>query len=131
MLAPTVDAQSRSALVYVDLPPMQQAPGAARPGMFARGEFKLGSAQALTVPQRALVVRDGFEFVFVLQPDQRVSERKVQTGRRVGEQVEIVSGLALDASVVTQGAGFLNDGDLVQVAPVPAPQAGASAPATR
>ena len=84
--------------------------------MFARGEFKLGDSQALTVPQRALVVRDGFEFVFVLQPDQRVSEVKVLTGRRLGERVEIVSGLAPAARVVTQGAGFLNDGDLVQVA---------------
>jgi HlyD family secretion protein len=130
MLAPTVDPQTRSALVYVDLPPLQLSPGAARPGMFARGEFKLGDSQALTVPQRALVVRDGFEFVFVLQPDQRVSETKVSTGRRVGERVEVVSGLLPAARVVTQGAGFLNDGDLVQVAagtPSAAPAASAAA----
>lgn len=119
MLAPTVDTQTRSALVYVDLPPLQQAPGAARPGMFAAGEFAIGQAAALTVPQRALVVRDGFDFVFVLQPDRRVREVKVQTGRRVGERVEIVSGLAPDASVVVQGAGFLNDADLVQVVDAP------------
>ncbi len=136
MLAPTVDAQTRSALVYVDLPPMTQASGAPRPGMFARGEFRLGQSRALVVPQRALVVRDGFEFVFVLQPDGRVAEQKVQTGRRVGEQVEIVSGLAPEARVVTQGAGFLNDGDLVQVAeaaralPETAPARPAAAPAS-
>ena len=125
MLAPTVDPQTRSALVYVDLPPLQQSPGAARPGMFARGEFVLGQSNALTVPQRALVVRDGFEFVFQLMPGDRVSEVKVQTGRRVGERVEIVSGLLPEARVVTQGAGFLNDGDLVQVS-----EAVAVAPAT-
>lgn len=126
MLAPTVDPQTRSALVYVDLPPLQQSPGAARPGMFARGEFVLGQSNALTVPQRALVVRDGFEFVFQLMPGDRVSEVKVQTGRRVGERVEIVSGLLPEARVVTQGAGFLNDGDLVQVS-----EAVAVAPAAR
>ncbi len=135
MLAPTVDPQTRSALVYVDLPPLQQTPGAARPGMFARGEFVLGQSQALTVPQRALVVRDGFEFVFQLMPGDRVSEVKVQTGRRVGERVEIVSGLLPEARVVTQGAGFLNDGDLVQVieagAAAPAAPTSPAAPATR
>lgn len=128
MLAPTVDPQTRSALVYVDLPPLQLSPGAGRPGMFARGEFKLGDSQALTVPQRALVVRDGFEFVFVLQPDQRVTEVKVSTGRRVGDRVEVVSGLLPAARVVTQGAGFLNDGDLVQVA-AGTPTAASAAPA--
>lgn len=126
LLAPTVDAQTRSALVYVDLPPFQQTPGAARPGMFARGEFQLGESDALTVPQRALVQRDGFEHVFELQADQRVREVQVRTGRRVGERVEIVSGLTPQAKVVVQGAGFLNDGDLVQLA---APQA--AAPAAR
>jgi RND family efflux transporter MFP subunit len=130
MLAPTVDPQTRSALVYVDLPPMQQTPGGARPGMFARGEFRLGESSALTVPQRALVVRDGFEFVFQWLPGDKVGELKVQTGRRVGERVEIVSGLSPEARVVTQGAGFLNDGDVVRVADgtVPAP---ADAPTQR
>ena len=125
MLAPTVDAQTRSALVYVDLPPLK-APGTARPGMFARGEFKLGQSQALTVPQRALVVRDGFEYVFQLQADKRVSEVQVQTGRRVGDQVEVLSGITPEATLVVQGAGFLNDGDLVQVA---APAASSAATA--
>lgn len=123
MLAPTVDPQTRSALVYVDLPPLQPSPGAARPGMFARGEFQLGESTALTVPQRALVVRDGFEYVFQLLPGNKVGELRVQTGRRVGERLEIVSGLAPETRVVAQGAGFLNDGDVVQLVdgPPPAP----------
>lgn len=123
LLSPTVDPQTRSALVYVDLPPLQQTPGAARPGMFARGEFQIGESEALTVPQRALVLRDGFEHVFELQADQRVREVQVRTGRLVGERVEIVSGLAPQAQVVVQGAGFLNDGDLVQLAKQAAPAA--------
>jgi RND family efflux transporter MFP subunit len=114
MIAPTVDPQTRTALVYVDLPPMSKV-GAALPGMFARGEFDLGASDALTVPQQALIVRDGFHFVFVLGADQRVSQVKVQTGRRVGDRVEVVSGLAPEAQVVVNGAGFLNHGDLVRV----------------
>lgn len=112
VIAPTVDPQSRSALVYVDLP----AGTAARAGMYASGEFEFGSTSALTVPQQAVVLRDGFAYVFRLRPDSRVAQQKVQTGRRVGDRVEITAGLTPDAVLVGSGAGFLNDGDLVRVA---------------
>ncbi|MBK5205907.1 MAG: efflux RND transporter periplasmic adaptor subunit, partial [Polaromonas sp.] len=115
MIAPTVDPQTRSALVYVDLPALAGRDSPAKAGMFARGEFDLGSSSALTVPQRALVVRDGFNHVFRLNPDNRVSQIKVQTGRLAGERVEVVSGLTADTRFVVDGAGFLNDGDLVRV----------------
>ena len=73
----------------------------------------------------ALVVRDGFSYVFVVGGDQRVQMRKVQTGRRVADRVEVLSGLGAEASVAVRGAGFLNDGDLVRVAaPAAAPAAG-------
>ena len=117
MVAPTVDPQTRNALVYVDLPPTPDF----RAGMFARGEFALGSSDALTIPQEALVVRDGFAYVFVVGPQQRVQQRKVQTGRRIADRVEILSGLEADMSVAVRGAGFLNDGDLVRVGVQPAP----------
>ena len=115
MLAPSVDPQTRSALVYVDLPPSSGQGSTARAGMFARGEFDLGATNALTIPQRALVVRDGFNYVFRLGEGNRVSQLKVQTGRLAGERVEVVSGLPLDARIVVNGAGFLNDGDLVRL----------------
>ena len=145
MVAPTVDPQTRAGLVYVDLPPMQStgavaaaaqgrpkqgiAPlggnaahevasvGATLPGMFARGEFELGNSQALSVPQQAVVVRDGFSYVFRLNADQRVSQIKLQIGRRVGDRVEVLNGIDASAVLVASGAGFLNDGDLVKVAP--------------
>ena len=90
--------------------------GTAKAGMFARGEFELGATDALTIPQRALVVRDGFNYVYRLGEGNRVSQLKVQTGRLAGERVEVVSGLPPDARIVVNGAGFLNDGDLVRVA---------------
>lgn len=126
MIAPTVDPQTRNALVYVDLP--QNADF--RAGMFARGEFALGSSDALTVPQEALVVRDGFSYVFVVGADQRVQMRKVQTGRRVADRVEVLSGLDANASVAVRGAGFLNDGDLVRVVAPTAPAAPATPAST-
>ncbi len=111
MVAPTVDAASRNGLVYVDLP---GAPGL-RAGTFARGEFETGASSALTLPQSAVVMREGFAYVFRIGPDQRVAQTKVGIGRRVGERVEVTSGLEPSARVVASGAGFLADGDTVKV----------------
>ena len=115
MVAPSVDPQTRTALVYVDLPAATGKASPAKAGMFARGEFELGATEALTVPQRALVVRDGFNYLFQLEGGNRVSPLKVQTGRLAGERIEVVSGLPADARIVVNGAGFLNDGDLVRL----------------
>ncbi len=118
-LAPTIDPQTRNALVYVDL----VGRGDARAGMFARGEFDLGRSGAITVPQQAVVVRDGFSYVFTVAAENRVAQRKVKVGRRDGDRVEVLEGLPADLPVVAQGAGFLNDGDLVAVAQAaPSPQ---------
>lgn len=122
-VAPTVDAQSRNALVYVDLPASAGKNGAFKPGMFAHGEFELGQRPALTVPRQALVVRDGFDYVFLVGADGRVRQTKVAVGNFGSEEVEITGGLDANSSLVGSGAGFLNDGDLVKVV--------SSAPATK
>jgi RND family efflux transporter MFP subunit len=130
-IGPTVDPLTRAALVYVDLTPLPgPASGSARAGMFARGEFDLGAVPALTVPQPAIVVRDGFSYVYRVNPDNRVSQLKVQTGRFEAGRVEITAGLPADARLVASGAGFLNDGDLVRLveaAPRPAAAAASAA----
>lgn len=115
MVAPTVDVQTRNALVYVDLTVPPELVGQVKAGMFARGEFELGASAALTVPQQAVVARDGFNYVFLVGANNRVSQQRVEVGRRVGERVEITQGLAADAAVAVLGAGFLNDGDSVRV----------------
>ena len=112
MVAPSVDAQTRNALVYVDLPAQT---GSARAGMFAQGEITLGQSQAITVPQTAVVVRDGFSYVYAVGADQKVTQLKVQTGRLSGDRLEVLSGLKPDARVVVSGGAFLNHGDTVRV----------------
>lgn len=114
-IAPGIDARTRMGLVYVDLP----AGGATRAGMFARGEFELGRATALTLPQSAVVVREGYAYVYLIEAGAdglaRVAQAKVETGRRLGDRVEVTAGLAAGTRVVEAGAGFLTDGDTVQV----------------
>ncbi|MEQ1807637.1 MAG: efflux RND transporter periplasmic adaptor subunit [Burkholderiaceae bacterium] len=122
MIGPMVDPQTRNGIVFVDI----GASGGAKPGMFARGEFNLGASSSLTLPQTAVLLRDGFSYVLVVGADSKVALAKVSVGRRSGEQVEIVSGLDSNARVVAAGGGFLGDGDLVRVVGAAAP--GASRP---
>lgn len=129
VIAPTIDTQTRSALVYVDLPPSLSANAPFKAGMFASGQFELGASNALTVPQQAVAVRDGFSYVFRLNADQRVSQLKVNTGRRLADRIEVVGGLTPDALVVVSGAGFLNDGDLVRNVPAAPSPINPAAPA--
>jgi RND family efflux transporter MFP subunit len=125
MVAPTLDAATRNAVVFVDLPRPTAGgdglpPGGVKAGMFARGEFAVGHSDGLTLPASAVLLRDGFSYVFEVAADSRVAQRKVAVGRRVGDRVEITSGLKADARVVESGAGFLADGDTVRVVPRPA-----------
>ncbi len=145
MVGPTVDAVSRNALVYVDLPgstatttkkakkpragkgadptapeePSAMGTHGFKPGMFARGEFALGASSALTVPQATVVVRDGFSYVFRASPaadgTAKVARIKVETGRRVDDRVEILAGLDPADRIVATGVAFLTDGDTVKV----------------
>jgi RND family efflux transporter MFP subunit len=110
-IAPSANEQTRNILVYVDLPRHNDL----KAGTFARGVFAIGQSEALTAPTPAIVVRDGNNLVFVVDAANKAAARRVQTGRRVGERVEIVEGLKAGERVAVQGAGFLNDGDLVKV----------------
>ena len=115
MVAPTVDPQTRNGIVFVDLPAAVMTSGTARAGMFARGEFEIGSGSGLTLPQSAVLLRDGFSYVLRVGTDSKVTQTKVSVGRRVGERIEISGGLDATARVVAAGGGFLGDGDTVRV----------------
>lgn len=122
-VAPTVDPQTRTALVYVDLPAGAAAAAGARAGMFARGSFELGRASALSLPQTAVIQREGFSYAFRVDEASRVVQTKVEVGRRSGDRIEITAGLTPQTRVVASGVGFLADGDRVRVvdaAPGPA-----------
>jgi RND family efflux transporter MFP subunit len=137
MVAPTVDPQTRLGLVYVDLlgtasPAKTPLLAHFKPGMYAQGSFVLGKSDALTIAQQAVVVRDGFSYCFQVQPDGRVKQVKITTGRRVGDasagMVEVVDGLPQGAVVVASGAGFLNDGDVVKTVAAAPPLKAAAQP---
>jgi HlyD family secretion protein len=110
-VAPSVNPQTHTGLVYADLPPSASRQIAA--GMFARGELLLGTQAAFALPVSAVLLREGFAYVFRVEGD-RVVMVKVTTGRRQGEMVEVAD-IAPETPVVASGAGFLADGDTVRV----------------
>lgn len=115
-LSPSVDTRTRTALVYVDLPPGTPA----RAGMFLGGHLLLGQKSAMTVSLQSVVPRDGFNYIYRLGKEGRVQRMKVVTGVIDGDRVEIratpPAQLRDTDQVVVQGAGFLSDGDPVAVA---------------
>lgn len=123
MVAPTLDPLTRNAIVYVDLP----AESPLRAGMFVRGEVQVGAAPALTLPQGAVVLRDGFAYAYRVDDDNRVRELKVEVGRRLGDRIEITRGVTPEMRLVASGAAFLSDGDLVKVVEAPPPVEGLAA----
>nr|WP_323994412.1 efflux RND transporter periplasmic adaptor subunit [Rhizobium sp. MJ21] len=112
LVAPTVSTDTGRTLVYVSLPAGSQPPI----GFYATGRIKLRVTPAVAVPETALIARDGIYYVFTIDAEERVRRVRVKTGRRNDGEVEIVSGLARSAMVVTTGAAFLSDGALVRVA---------------
>ncbi len=117
LVAPTVDSNTRNALVYVDIPK-----DAAKPGMYIQGSIDIGQQQGLAVPLSGVTYRDGFAYVFELGPVDgqnisKVTQRKVRTGRSRGEQIELLEGVAPQVRLVLTGGAFLNDGDTVKVIP--------------
>ena len=110
-IAPSADPQTRNILVFVDLPRHAEL----KAGTFAKGSFDLGESDSLTVDSQSIVVRDGSNYVFVIDEQNKANQRKVKTGRRVAERVEVLEGLKPEDAVAVEGAGFLNEADLVKV----------------
>ncbi len=112
-IAPNLDAQTRNGIVYVDLA-NAGLNGAVKVGQFLRGEFAGASKTALMLPTSSVVQRDGFAYVFASK-DNKVSQLKITLGQRLGNAIEVVSGLEPNTTVVATGAAFLTDGDTVKV----------------
>ncbi|WP_312315802.1 efflux RND transporter periplasmic adaptor subunit [Stenotrophomonas sp.] len=111
-IGPMIDGSSRSGQVYVDLP----ASAAVRAGDFVQGHILVGERSALTLPQTAILMRDGFHFVMQIGQGGFVTTRKVAVGRQREGRTEIVEGLDAADAVIASGLGFLNDADRVRVA---------------
>lgn len=111
LVSPTLSTTTGRGIAYVSLP----ADGAAKVGVFASGTIELATQPAVTLPEAAVILRDGRSYVYLVGNDRRAASRPVITGRRQDGRVEIVSGLEGASRVVAKGGAFLSDGVVVSV----------------
>ncbi len=111
-IAPAADAGSRTFLVKLDLP----ATAGLRSGQFGRVAIPVAEVNALRVPAGAVVVRGQMELVFVVA-SQQAQLRLVKTGKRLGPEIEVVSGVSSGETLVVEGAATLTDGQKLEVKP--------------
>jgi len=104
-ISPSADPNSRTFLVKLDLP---STPGL-RAGQFGRAAMPVGETSALRVPASAVVQWGQMEMVFIAV-NNHAQLRIVKTGKRIGNEIELVSGVDAGEKVVVDGAANLVDG---------------------
>lgn len=89
--------------------------GSLRPGMFTKVQLTVGeTAQVLTVPQAAVIQKQGLYFVFTIENNKAV-RHQVEIGNVTGETIQIKSGLQADQMVITSNVSQLKDGQAVKL----------------
>lgn len=108
-IAPSASAGSRTFSVKLDLPVADKL----RAGQFGRVRVPVRERPAILVPADALARRGQIEGVFVVDGG-TARLRMVKTGRQLGDQIEILSGLSGGETVVARDAHLLTDGTVVE-----------------
>lgn len=112
-ISPSIIEQNRTLLVEAEIP---NPAGVLRPGAFAKADIVVsGAVRVVTVPADSVTTFAGVEKVLTVTKG-RTAEVRVQTGRRLGEHVEILSGLTAGQPVVRR-PGNLTGGQTVTVQP--------------
>ena len=110
-LSPSIEEGTRTLAVEAAVPNPEAR---LRPGTFVRADIVVDETDALVVPQSAVIVFAGVEKVMTVE-EGTARERRIRTGARVGETVEVVEGLADGAVVIV--AGTVADGAPVTITP--------------
>lgn len=99
-IAPTVDSNTRTANIRISL---NNADGQMRPGAYADVSVGFPLGERLVVPEGAVLYAGDKRVVFVDMGEDRIKPRVVQTGERLGDDVEIVDGLTAGEKVIASG----------------------------
>ena len=113
LVYPTIDPATRTFPVEIQLVNRDQR---VRPGMFARATLNFGTQDHVVVPDLAIVKRagSGDRYVYVYK-DGKVSYNKVELGRRMDTEYELISGVDNNSQVVIAGQSKLADGVEVEI----------------
>ncbi len=113
LIYPTIDPMTRTFQVQVSISNQNME---IRPGMFARAKVELGKKNRVIVPDKAVIKQQGTndKYIYVLEGD-TVRYIKVEVGKRVGTDYEILSGIESGQKVVVAGMNSLVDNAKVRV----------------
>lgn len=112
---PTIDNSTRTFQVEVSLPNSDER---IRPGMFARVTLPYDVANHVVAPDRAILklMGSGDRYVYIYNPaDGTVRYSKVELGRRMDAEYEILSGIESGDQVVVIGQNALSNGAKVEL----------------
>jgi RND family efflux transporter MFP subunit len=110
-LSPAISENNRTLMIEAEVP---NKDGALRPGSFAKADVIVEAGeQIVTVPRDAIITFAGIDKVLTVEEGQAV-EKRVRTGRRIGDQIEIVEGVGAGYQVIVQ-PGNLVAGQPVKV----------------
>jgi RND family efflux transporter MFP subunit len=108
-LSPAISENNRTLLIEAEVP---NRDGALRPGSFAKADIIVEAGeQIVTVPRDAVITFAGIDKVLTVEEGKAV-EKRVRTGRRIGDQIEIVEGVTAGYQVI------VDPGNLVAGQPV-------------
>ena len=110
VVAPAADPESRSFLVKIRLP----AGGDVRSGMFARVALAVGEDRLMAIPASALVREGQLTGLFLVTAEGIARYRLIRTGRRLGDRVEVLSGLSEGSRFMVDPPPGLVDGARVE-----------------
>lgn len=112
-ISPAISQDNRTLMVEAEVP---NQGGQLRPGAFVQASIVVQAADpAVLVPSSSLVTFAGIEKVITVE-DGKAVEKRVRTGRRSGDQVEIVDGVKAGEPVVLQ-PGNIVTGEALRVVP--------------
>jgi RND family efflux transporter MFP subunit len=113
LVYPTIDAATRTFPVEIAIANANQR---VRPGMFARVTFSYGTANHVVVPDQAVVKQTGSgdRYVYVYN-NGTIEFKKVELGRRLGTEYELIGGVASGDNVVTEGHSRVVNGGKAEV----------------
>jgi len=108
-LSPAISENNRTLLIEAEV---ANSNGRLRPGSFAKADIIVEAGeQIVTVPRDAIITFAGIDKVLSVEEGQAV-EKRVRTGRRIGDQIEIVEGVVAGYQVI------VDPGNLVAGQPV-------------
>ena len=94
---------------------IDNADGALKGGMFSKVQLATGDAvQILTVPQAAIIQKQGIYYVFTVEND-KATRHQVEVGAVTGDRIEIKSGLQPGDKLAVSNVSQLKDGDVVKI----------------